>query len=241
MIITRRTYINVLKLIAFLVIAYLLYFFISVTLSQRMLGVKENKGEFQLSNLLPMQENRIFYESLLTKKEHFIGARGTIDSSYYFSIIKLGKIRQSQKLYKFIIIRSTDIPERTSWFNYDIISPNPLSIMQNFIPYLNVVILPISILNKLEMNVRGRVNSYAMISDTILEYEIDSSNIDFSFNDLNKNDFRYASFYNSKSSIIFIEDKFNNLYIMNLAPIIELKAEGGYNLKAPYKSLQEIL
>lgn len=238
--ITRRTYTNILKLIAFLIVAYLLYFFISVTLSQRKLSVKENRGEFQLSTLLPIKEKRIFYESLLNKKDDFIGVRGTIDSSYYFSIIKLGKIKPDQKLDKFVRIRVTDIPERNSWFNYDIVSANPLSMMQNFTPFINIVILPISVLNKVEMYVKGQVDSYEIIGDTILEYKVNSSNIDFSFNDLNKNDFGYIGF-KELSSIVFIKDKSNNLYIMNVSPFIDITDDGTYKIKTSYKSLQELL
>lgn len=235
--ITQRTYINIFKIIIFLIIVYILYFFISVCLSKSKLISKENHGEFKLSSLLTIKENRIEYESLLYKEDKFFGARGVIDSFYYFSIIKIGKV-DNKDLNDIIKFRTTEIPRRNKWFNYDIISPDPTSINVNFNPFFNIYVLPLA--NKvdfIEIYVNGKVLTH-YFNNNYIEYQFNSSNIDLTFNNLDKNDFGYIGF-KELSSIVFIKDQLN-LYIMNISPIVDI-GEGTYMLKVPYKGLKEIL
>ena len=194
-----------------------------------------------MSSILNIKEERVTYESELKKKDEFIGVKGMIDSLYYFYLIKVGKETQGKNLNEVIKTINKDFPSRNSWSNNDFIYVDEISLNQNFTPWFNTSIIPLKNIQSIEMYIKGDTISEEKINDNLITYSINTHFICISFNNFNKNDFSYSSFYNSESSIIFIKDKNSNLYIMSLAPIGEPYGKGLYKLKAPYKTLEEIL
>lgn len=239
--ITRRTYTKILKLTIYLIIAYFSYNIIYYYISYSKLQVIKESHKFKISSLINISENRLTYEAEYYLKDHFLGISCLLDSTYYLSITKVGQLSTNKSMQDIIYFSSIPFLDRNSLFNRnDIIAKTVVSTNETSAIFYNVSILPINQLSKVNVYLKNKILSKNIISKDIIEYIFNSSNINFSFNDFNKNDFGYVGF-DGKSSLIFLRDISNNLYIISLSPIIKLEEDGSYRFKSPYKSLKEIL
>ena len=202
-----------------IIISYILFFFIYTSIAMSKLKTINGKSVFDVTVILDIPKDKITMESETYNKKEFIEYDCIIDSTYYITIVKVGKISNT-KLQNCLRFANQPIPSRENWFNYDLMSPAPFPLDGFTTPYFaifNVFTLPLKEIDKINVFVNGKIISKEYINDNMVSYFVEScSSTTFSFNNINKFDmeFIYAEISNPlPANIFFTIDADKNLYI----------------------------
>ncbi|MBO4543321.1 MAG: hypothetical protein J5725_09100 [Bacteroidales bacterium] len=199
-------------------IPYILFFFIYTSIAMSKLKTINGKSVFDVTAILDISKDRITMESETYNKKEFIEYDCIIDSTYYITIVKGGKISNT-KLQNCLRFANQPIPSRENRFNYDLTSPAPFPLDGFTTPYFaifNVFTLPLKEIDKINVFVNGKIISKEYINDNMVSYFVESRSTTFSFNNINKFDmeFIYAEISDPlPANIFFTIDADKNLYI----------------------------
>ena len=217
-----------LKSVVIVMISIALFAFTCHILARSRLSTIKDTSYFDISAILNISKDRITDESETYNKKEFIQYDCIIDSIYYITVVKAGKIANI-KLFDSIHFESKPFPNRTGLFG--IASPSPFTSTAWFhhADY-NVFLLPLNEVDKINVFVRdkitnresyysngsGKIINKEYLNYNTISYFVESSLVDFSFNGMNKDNLRF--FYAKTKEPIFLNvfftiDKDNNLYI----------------------------
>jgi len=196
----------------------MLFFLTSKFIAMSRLETIEGKSNFDVTTILNVSKGRITAESETYNNKIFIQYDCIIDSAYYITVVKVGKMMNINYLNN-LYFANEQFPSGDSWFSHPMMSPSPYQLEGFFSPYIviyNVFLLPLKEIDKIDVFVYGEIIDKEYINGTTVSYFIESPGIAFSFNNRNRSDlvFAYVQIINPiPINIFFTIDVDRNLYI----------------------------